>query len=71
MHKGKIALKNPGEGGYRVPAEHLGNLRHDASKLFVAFFGEVVNRVGTYEDCNSLEEFNRARKMFGLDEIKK
>lgn len=71
MYKGKIAVKNPGEGGYRIPAEHLGDVRHNSSEMFSAFFGAVTERIGTYEDCETLEEMNKARKRFGVPEIKK
>lgn len=71
MHKGKLAVKNPGEGGYRIPAEHLGDVRHSSSELFSAFFGAVVERIGIYEDCKTVEEMNKARRHFGVPEIKK
>lgn len=71
MYKGKIAVKNPGNGGYRIPAEHLGDVNYSSNQLFIAFLGTVTDRIGTYEDCETLEEMNKARKRFGVPEIKK
>lgn len=70
MHYGKIATKTTA-GNYRIPGERMGSFRFESNKYFQDFYGDIADRVGAYEDCETMEELNRARKKFGLPEIKK
>ena len=49
----------------------MGSFRFESNKYFQDFYGDIADRVGAYEDCETMEELNRARKKFGLPEIKK
>lgn len=70
MYYGKIATKTP-NGNYRICGDRMGSFRFESNKYFQDFYGDMADRVGTYEDCETMEELNRARKKFGLPEIKK
>lgn len=70
MYIGKIATKTPA-GNYRIKGDRVGEFRFVTNKYFTDFYGDLVDRVGTYEDCSTLDEINRVRKSFGLPEIKK
>ena len=70
MYFGKIATKTI-EGSYRIQGERMGQFRFVSSKLFMDFYGDLADRVGTYEDCETIDQLNKARSKFGLPEIKK
>lgn len=70
MIQGKMAIQTP-SGNYRIPGDRMGEFRFNSSRMFNDFFGDMADRIGTYEDCTTLEEMNKARKKFGLPELKK
>ena len=60
----RFTVLNP-NGRFRVPAERLGDFRIEQSGLFVAVFGDMVDRLGAYEDLLTLQEakeYDRKRK---------
>lgn len=72
MYQGKIAIKTPA-GNYRIASERIGRFRFEpsATGMFQDFLGDLADRIGEYEDCNTIEDMNRVRKKFGLKELKK
>lgn len=71
MYSGRVTIRNPGDGGYRVPAERIGRWQFDGERLFQDLKGDLVDRLGAFEDCKTFEEVNRVRKRYGLPEIKR
>lgn len=59
----KFTHRNP-NGTFRVPSERLGEFRIMQVGGSIALFGDVINRLGEYEEALTLEEARRyaARK---------
>lgn len=72
MYKGKVAIKTPA-GNYRIPPERIGHFEFisSATGFFQDFKGDLADRIGAYEDCSTLDELNRIRRLYGLKEIKR
>lgn len=43
-------------GHFRIPVERMGDFRIDQSGISIALFGDVVDRLGAYEDSLTVEE---------------
>lgn len=78
MYDGRIAVRNPTPysidgpiGSYRIPADRVGEWHFQSRGVHQALFGDVVDRLGAYEECDTLEELNKVRRKFGVPEIKK
>lgn len=51
----RFTIKNP-DGSFRIPAERLGEFRIEQSGMFIAMFGDMVDKLGNYEELISLKE---------------
>lgn len=51
----RITHKNPGKG-YRIPVERLGEFRILQCGSTIAMYGDIVDKLGQYEDSLSLSE---------------
>lgn len=52
----RYTRRNPGGRGFRIPAEHLGEFRILQCGLSIAVFGDLVDKLGEYEELLSLRE---------------
>lgn len=50
------------DGSFRAPIEWLGEFRMDQRGNSIAIYGDLVNRLGQYEDLISLEELQKMKK---------
>ena len=46
----RMTLKNPNNQGYRIPMSRAGTLRIESNGRFSDIFGDMVNRLGQFED---------------------
>lgn len=54
----RYTRKNP-NGSFRIPAENAGEIRMDQTGIHIAFFGDIINKLGQYEELLTLEEARR------------
>lgn len=52
----RMTQRNPNGRTYRIPLTRAGEFRVVVDKHSAALFGDPVDRLGTYEDCLTLEE---------------
>lgn len=50
---------NPNGQTYRVPVERIGEFRIDQCGSSIAMFGDMVDKLGRYEDYLTIEEAKR------------
>ena len=53
--------KNP-DGTFRAPVEWIGEFRLNQYGNSIALFGDLVNRLGQYEELIRLEDLQRMKK---------
>ena len=70
MNNGRMTILMS-SGNYRVPNNRIGSFRFEGRSMFQDLYGDVVDRLGAYEDCKTLQDINNLRKKAGLPEIKK
>lgn len=70
MDNERMTLKKP-DGKYRIPGNRIGDWYFKGKPMFQDLYGDVVDRLGAYEDCKTLQDINNLRKKTGLPEIKK
>lgn len=58
----RMTQKNPDGVTYRVPLHKAGEFRVMNERTAQAVFGDIVNRLGEYEDCISIAEAKRAKR---------
>ena len=54
----RMTIKNP-DGTYRLLASRAGSNRMEQQQGQIVFFGDLVNRLGKYEDNGEIEEPKR------------
>lgn len=54
----RMTIKNP-DGTYRLLASRAGSNRMEQQQGQIVFFGDLVNRLGKYEDSGEIEESKR------------
>ena len=57
----RFTHKNP-DGTFRAPVEWIGELRLNQCGNSLALFGDLVNRLGPYEELMSLDELRKMKK---------
>lgn len=57
----RFTHKNP-DGSFRAPLEWIGEFRLNQCGSSLAVYGDLVNRLGQYEDLISLEELQKMKK---------
>lgn len=55
----RLTHKNPDGTTYRVPLADAGEFRVMHGRTNAAVFGDIVNRLGRYEDLMTIEEAER------------
>lgn len=58
----RLTHKNPNTGTYRASLHRAGTFRIESQGDTCALFGDLVDRLGMYEDCLSLQEAMEYRK---------
>lgn len=58
----RMTRKNPNNGTYRVWLDKAGTLRIEGQGGNVYAFGDIIDRLGKYEDIAPLEELEKTKK---------
>ena len=58
----RMTQKNPDGVTFRVPLQRGGEFRVMSEKAAQAVFGDIVNRLGEYEECLTIAEAKRMRR---------
>ena len=64
----RMTIANPGGAKYRASIERVGSFRIEANGLSIAIMGDLVDRLGAYEDIGLTPE--EIRKMLKNGKIK-
>lgn len=48
---------------YRIPSERFGEFSIKSQGMFTAMFGDVVDKLGRYEDIGTPEEFAQLKRL--------
>ncbi len=54
----RMTIKNP-DGTYRLLASRAGSNRMEQQQEQIVFYGDLVNRLGRYEDYGEIEELEK------------
>lgn len=58
----RMTRRNPNNGTYRVWLDKAGTFRIESQGGVVFAFGDLVDRLGRYEDIAPLEELEKTKK---------
>ncbi len=53
----RMTIKNSNDTGYRAPLRNHEKIRIDHNEEIITVFGDVIDRLGKYEDLGTLEDF--------------
>lgn len=63
VHMDRMTVINPNNKSYRVPLEKAKEFKIETYGTSTGIFGDLVNRLGQYEDLGSIEELKELAKM--------
>lgn len=63
VHMERMTVTNPNNRSYRVPLEKAREFKIESYGTSVGIFGDLVNRLGQYEDLGSIEQLKELAKI--------
>lgn len=60
----RMTIRNP-NGSYRIPMSRAGTIRQAWQQEQTVLFGDPVDKLGTYEDIGTPQEFAQLKKNYG------